>query len=337
MTLRAKTILATIVLLIVGVLVAGGVYHRKAIGEWFKETFPSKQTVNTLKKENTEKDEKITSLQESVTNLGSEVSSLQSEKMNLTNQLTEVNAKLQTSTQANEQLTAEKESLEEKLNEVNEKLDKVYSKIDTIYTKNNLNVSDLSANQDEAIIQKLEAISTYIDDLKTQSYSFIDTKQYAVGVRGWAPFYLEANQIGFYTEQLYNRSAQDWLIFDLWKIYSTICDVNYDNLDLNSIYIYDLYNTSISDPLNMQLIDLKKLHIDSVEYTGDFEKIIIENEFTDFTFKVYANGEAYSSLSDLMLGNFDVVYFVYDEQNNTLQLLLFSIEHLATLDYAIVS
>lgn len=119
MTLRAKTILTTIIFLIFGVLVAGGIYHRNTIKEWFKDNFPTKQTVDQLKKENEEKDKQLA---------------------DLTSQLAQTHL-----------------SKEEK-----------YTLIENLFVKHNLTVENLSSNRDEAVVQKLQAISDYIDELKQQ-------------------------------------------------------------------------------------------------------------------------------------------------------------------------
>lgn len=241
MSLRTKTILITIAFLILGIFIAGGIYHRKAIGEWFKETFPSKQTVSNLKKENEQKDEKISEL------------------------------------------------------------------------------------------------TDYINDLKAdQTYLLTSTKEYAVNIRGWSPIYLNENQSSLSNIFAFTSNFENTFNFNFWKIYANLCGVDYDTLDLSEKYAGFLGNTSISDPYSFELCSLKNLHITSNEYTGDFEKVVVEDKISDYSYKVFANGETFSSLSNVNLSEYNRVYFVYDEPTNALQVFLFSTDYLSNLDYALV-
>lgn len=330
MTIRAKAFLTTIIFLIFGVLVAGGIYHRKAIGEWFKETFPSKQTVNTLKKENEKQKEEISSLQNNVSNLGNEVSTLQASKTTLTNQLAEVNLQLQNSNETNEQLIAEKTSLELKLNEVNEKLNKVYSKIETIYTKNNLNVSNLSSNQDEAINQKLEAISNYIDTLSTQEGTFFFTTETAYLMNGCIH---QANNTTFHS--LYLSTSTGLKTYDFWKIYSTTLGI--DNLDLSTVYLFPGFSSQMPNPTRIFKTELKHINVTSEEWTGSS---IVENkttnEITDFTFKVYLDGVEYNEMPAIDFSNIERVVWVYNETTNNLSWFYMSTNYILSQDYAFV-
>ena len=368
MSKQIKAIIISIVLIIIGLLTAGGIYHRAVIKKWFKETFPTKQTVNNLKKDNAAKDEQLKEQADALENYKSSVSNLTkqlgnansemirlnsslqetkakldqkeeettvvvAQKTALLNVVTEIDNKLNNTTevidideleakknlimsqietlnskisvlteeklllQSNvETLTYEKNALQAQINSLATAQELVYSNVETLFDAYNLVIDNLSDNRDEAILQKCQAIASYIEDLSNRTFEYTYKEFYGSCSTGNSSFTFNENM----TERtaLRIRTTDGGYYINFTEFYKSLGNVidDYGMIYVNSGYVDEYVIKSMnSDTLTLKFVKNKYLLADGAEYFVAAETV---DDLSDVNRTFYVNGVLVDSVPD---------------------------------------